>query len=980
MKTRFSIIVLLAWLSLPLAPQIVQKNADVAKDTLHVIGHSHMDMNWLWTLSETEKMAHDNLRQAIAFMEEYPDYHLLQSEAVVYKMVEEQDPELFSKVKKYVKEGRFEPVGGMWVESDQQMPSGEALTRSFLLGQRYFQSRFGRMARVGWLPDDFGHQSQLPQMLRQCGMNYFGLMRTAPHTGAFWWEGADGSRVLAFSTGSYNGDINEGLRDRLQAFPVDGHRSFCPTGEGDHGGGPTRLNIERTHELDARPDYPSVRFTTAEAFFKMAEKEAIQRPTHKGEMGYVFEGCYSNVAEIKEFNRKCENVLYEDEYLQSLNWMRGGKYPAEKLTSLWEGVAFNQFHDILPGSAIYESNRESVGRYNDIFHSASQDRDYAFRAYVDNIPFLSGAGQPIVAFNFLPYQHRALVEAEVFSYDLPMTTSFHGWGNFDAFRTIFPRDGLKTTVLVRDTEGKTYPAQIVWGKRFPPGWRWKVEFVCDDIPAGGYKTFYVDPSQKGTLEEDIPFHDNTFETDFYRIKIDPQTGNIVSLIDKASGKDFVTTGKQLNTLRMYTEMKGGEMKSWTINRSTSRGDITTTTGKASIENGPIRAKIEANFTWGNSRFRVFTYIYRSLPRIDYEIDARWLEYGTGEKDSPMLRAVFPINMPNSTFWNDVAFNVVERPHDGMLAGQPTPVWLQNREDPGTVEREDGQEVAAQKWVDVSDGKAGFALLNRSKYGHCYNDGELRMTLLRSAGDPDEFPNLGKFNIQYAIMLVVAVSGFASNFQKKSNAKYGLLCVSILALITYCYMGYMRQSAESIFAVFPLLAVLITPILGSYVDHKGKAASMLVLGSLLLIACHLTFAFVLPAFRGNTIGGIIIAYITILVLGASFSLVPASLWPSVPKLVEPKIIGSAYALIFWIQNIGLWLFPLLIGKVLDKTNPDIVNGLDNNTITPEQAAVSYDYTWPLVMLAALGVAALLLGLLLKVVDKKKGLGLEEPNIK
>ncbi len=128
-----------------------------------------------------------------------------------------------------------------------------------------------------------------------------------------------------------------------------------------------------------------------------------------------------------------------------------------------------------------------------------------------------------------------------------------------------------------------------------------------------------------------------------------------------------------------------------------------------------------------------------------------MEYGTADKDSPMLRAVFPIDVPNSTFWNDVAFNVVERPHDGMLAGQPTPAWLQNREDPGTVEREDGQEVAAQKWVDVSDGKVGFALLNRSKYGHCFNDGELRMTLLRSAGNPDEFPNLGKFNIQYSIM-------------------------------------------------------------------------------------------------------------------------------------------------------------------------------------------------------------------------------------
>ena len=223
-------------------------------------------------------------------------------------------------------------------------------------------------------------------------------------------------------------------------------------------------------------------------------------------------------------------------------------------------------------------------------------------------------------------------------------------------------------------------------------------------------------------------------------------------------------------------------------------------------------------------------------------------------------------------------------------------------------------------------------------------------------------------IQYIIMLFVAATGFASNFQKKAGAKYGLLGISILALITYCYMGYMRQSAESIFAVFPLLAVLITPILGSYVDHKGKAASMLILGSLLLIFCHLTFAFVLPQFKDSAVGGVAIAYITILVLGSSFSLVPASLWPSVPKLVDAKVIGSAYALIFWIQNIGLWLFPLLIGKVLDKTNP----GVDDPT--------KFDYTAPLVMLACLGVAALLLGFVLKVVDKKKGLGLEEPNIK
>ncbi len=223
-------------------------------------------------------------------------------------------------------------------------------------------------------------------------------------------------------------------------------------------------------------------------------------------------------------------------------------------------------------------------------------------------------------------------------------------------------------------------------------------------------------------------------------------------------------------------------------------------------------------------------------------------------------------------------------------------------------------------------------------------------------------------VQYIIMLVVAATAFMFNFMKNKSVKFGLLATSVVALVVYCYMGFMRQSAESIFAVFPLLAVGITPILGNYVDHKGKAASMLVLGSLLLIACHLTFAFILPEFKGNAVGGVVVAYVTILVLGASFSLVPASLWPSVPKLVDSKIIGSAYALIFWIQNIGLWLFPMLIGKVLDKTNPGVTNATELN------------YTAPLIMLACLGVAALVIGLILKAVDKKRGLGLEEPNIK
>ena len=234
------------------------------------------------------------------------------------------------------------------------------------------------------------------------------------------------------------------------------------------------------------------------------------------------------------------------------------------------------------------------------------------------------------------------------------------------------------------------------------------------------------------------------------------------------------------------------------------------------------------------------------------------------------------------------------------------------------------------------------------------------------GSTESFP-ISVTIVQYIIMLVVAICSFASNFSKNKGLKFGLMGFAALALVLYCYMGYMRGTAETIFAVFPLLAVAITPILGNYVDHKGKAASMLMLGSILLVVCHLTFAFILPSFKGDAIGGTIVAYVTILVLGASFSLVPAALWPSVPKLVDEKIIGSAYAAIFWIQNIGLGLFPALIGMVLNKTNAE------------GTAAHDLDYTWALVMLAALGIAALLISVYLRAVDKKKGYGLEKPNI-
>jgi len=748
-------------------------------DTIHVIGHAHMDMNWLWTYSETMQMCNDNLRQVVAFMKEYPDFKMLQSQASVYNFVEMVDPPLFEEVKRYVKEGRLELAGGMWTEGDMNMSSGEAITRSFLLGQRYFQSRFGRMANIGWLPDNFGHISQMPQLLKLAGCDYFYFHRVKPYLGTFWWIAPDSSKVLCYANDTYNGEINADLKDEINRFSPDKRRILQITGVGDHGGGPTRANIEMVHQLDKTPGYPSVKFTTAGDFFKKSSKEMDGRPTHRGEMQFIFEGCYTNVSDIKAGNRNSENALYGAEFFNTLRWLNGDKYPDQELHDLWTTVAFNEFHDILPGSAINEANKEAVARYSEVLRKTTELRNNAFRKMADEVKFKTGIGQPVVAYNLQPYRRKAIVEATVYSHEEPVSVKVETWGSNYYGLKFTPVDKSKpgekgksenenflsasyktnaaipngnlATVSCRDGYGKTWPAQIVWSKPTPPGFTSKVQFVVDNMPAGGYKTFYIDMTSSGNYHEAIPVNNNIFETDYFKIKFDMKTGGIVSLFDKRTNKEFVREGGTLNTLRIFVEDRKGSMKSWVINKFVRQEDITNVASVRVVENGPVRACVETVKTWGKSRFIERAYIYRSYPRIDYDMEVHWLETGSDSTDSPMLRAVFPVSIDNPGFYSQVPFYVAERPVDGKLKGKDAPSYLKHSDVYGIyAEAQDGQEVPAQKWVDVTDGKVGIALLNRTKYGHSYHNGDLRLTLMRTAGDPDIYPNLGKFNISYSL--------------------------------------------------------------------------------------------------------------------------------------------------------------------------------------------------------------------------------------
>jgi alpha-mannosidase len=560
---------------------------------------------------------------------------------------------------------------------------------------------------------------------------------------------------LCYANDTYNGEITAKLKDEINRLSPEKRRILQITGIGDHGGGPTRANIEMIHQLDKTPGYPAVKFTTAGDFFRKSAQEMDGRPTHRGEMQFIFEGCYTTVADIKAGNRNCENMLFSGEFFNTLRWINEDQYPSDEFRDLWTTLTFNQFHDILPGSAINEANKEAIARYTETLRKTTELRNSAFRKMADEVQFQKGKGQPVVAYNLQPKSRKTVVEVNVFSHEEPYTAKVLHWVENlygTQFSPIDKGQGSVASVLVSDGSGKTYPAQIVKSKMTPPGYTSKVQFVVNEMPAGGYKTFYVDMTKPAQFNEPIPFVNNTFETDFFKVKFDMKTGGIVSLFDKRTGKEFVREGGQFNTLRMYLEDKNGGMKSWSINKIVGQENVTNVESVRVVDNGPVRACVETIKTWGKSRFIGRTYLYRSYPRIDYDMEVHWLETGSDSTDSPMLRATFPLAMENSKFYSQVPFNVVERPIDGKINGKDAPSTQKSQSNIYgiTPEQNDGQEVPAQKWVDLSDGKVGIALLNKTKYGYSMHNGELRLTLMRAAGNPDIYPNLGKYIISYSL--------------------------------------------------------------------------------------------------------------------------------------------------------------------------------------------------------------------------------------
>ncbi len=692
-----------------------------------LVGHGHIDMNWLWTSSETLQCCHDMFRQVLTFMDEFPQFHFSQSQASTYRYIELHDPGMFERIRQRVKEGRWELLGGAVTEGDTNLSSGEGIVRTLLYGQRYFQSRFGRRAQVGWLPDNFGHVAQLPQLLNLAGIKYFYGFRCQPALGTYRWQGIDGTQTLNFTTPTYNGAVTPELREIPEQYDPKHKKAMWVYGVGDHGGGPSRRDITRALDYQASAGFPKIEFGKAEDFFKSIEPHAGDYPVHAGELQYIFEGCYTSIARIKEANRRCENTLYAAELLSALNALEGEAYPGEIFERVWERVAYNQFHDILCGSAIHASNRESIGVYDALLAEAEETRFAALRSRAAGFATRRAEGRPLVVFNPLPRKRTDIVEVEVFSYQAPPTANPNHWGHFDRIH-VEPVDigqGPYATVELEDEKGSPVPAQIVRGKLFPNGYRLKVQFLAKDVPACGSRIFYIRADQPGQKPEGgLKVQGTTVETPWLRVEVDPRTGNLNRVYDRKRKKEVLSKGEAGNLLKVYMEKPHG-MSAWCIGPISEVIALEKAESVRVVEQGPVRAVIEVERKWDRSSFTQRIIVYRDLPRVDFELDARWFQVGGPEADAPMLRVAFPLNVKRGKFYCDTPFAAVERPVSG-------------------------REVPAQKWTDLSGISGGAALLNDSKYGHSCTDSTLEMTLLRASYDPDRYPDQGPHAIHYSL--------------------------------------------------------------------------------------------------------------------------------------------------------------------------------------------------------------------------------------
>ena len=700
----------------------------VSQFRIRAVGNSHIDMAWLWPWTETVEIVRNTFRSALDMMHEYPGFTYSASTARAYDWMEEKYPQMFQEIQQRVKEGRWEIVGGMWVEPDLNMPGGESLTRQILIGKQYFKKKFDVDVKIGWNPDSFGYNWQLPQIYKKSGIDYFVTQKllwaheytTFPYK-LFWWQSPDGSRLLTYFPHDY-GSMMEPIpmaEDVAVWTPSMYHAVKDPEmmylyGVGDHGGGPTRTMLDQATQL-MKPDvvFPKVEFGTAGQFFAGLEKRHdVEIPVWNGELYFQYHrGVFTTQSETKKLIRHTEEKLLDAEKYASLANLYSHSYPQGKFTGAWKGLLFDQFHDIMPGSGIAvnyldaKRDLEGVGRTGDEIISHSLEE---ISARIDT----RQSGTPIVVYNSLSWSRTDMIEVGA---QLPAAAS---------------------GITVVDSTGRTVPSQVLANDQETH----RVRFLLQaSAPALGYGTFFVRPSLKAAQQTSpLKATATSLENEFVRLKVDAQTGCITSLFDKRSQQETLATAetntggpKNLvcgNLLQTFVD-KPKEYDAWNIDADFEKQfwSLDKADEVKLVESGPLRSVIRVRHHFQNSTFVQDITLYPGVPRVDVNMQTEWNEKHI------LLKVAFPVSVHSAKASYEIPFGSIERPTTR-----------------NTPEEQSQFEVPAQYWADLSDAQHGLSLLNDSKYGYDAKGNVLRLSLLRSPTWPDPHADEGHHEFTYSL--------------------------------------------------------------------------------------------------------------------------------------------------------------------------------------------------------------------------------------
>ena len=674
-----------------------------------LIGNAHLDPIWLWRWQEGCAEVLQTFRSALDRLKEYNDFVFTCSSAAYYKWVEDIDPAMFEEIKMMVKKGRWVPVNGWWVQPDCNMPSGESYARQALYSQLYYYEKFGITCKTGYNVDSFGHNAMMPQLLQNGGMDFYVFQRPGMHENdeipenLFWWDSADGSRVLTYRLpGGYGTDGIEALSRRIDELDKRadevGYGLMLFYGVGNHGGGPSRGDIEYLKENLEREGYNELEFSSPDGYFEDILNEFLDLPSWNDELQHHASGCYSATSLVKALNRKAENALAAAEKWDAISSIVTGSQPNTKeFEKAWHKVCFNQFHDIMCGCSImeaYDDVKESQGYALNIASESYNNAILKISRKIDT--WIDGVSDPVFEerhfASFMPKNFpRPVVVFNPHSYEVELPVRTH-----------------HPSKTVKDSDGNEVVFQNIRSSRSNDN-HLDTLFVAK-VPPFGYATYWLELDSQAKAEKEISCEQNFFmENEFMAVELDKETGFIKSLVDKKSGVEYADE----NYLAIPTVINDDKTDTWAHNvfKFHDVKGLMELVSIERVENGAVRSVIRTKHKFNESYLTQEFILAKGQKTLRVDCKAMWQENFT------LLKFAFPVGGADEISTYEIPCGYIKRPCNG-------------------------EEEPALNWANLTVNKngkrAGLSVMSDSKYSYDCPGAELRLTALRNVIFADHF--------------------------------------------------------------------------------------------------------------------------------------------------------------------------------------------------------------------------------------------------